>query len=66
VPRAGDRLEFVDPEPVLASVESLPEGVIPLPDRVADPGEGGLPTVPRPRDEPGSVSSLRKKRDRPN
>ncbi len=59
VPRIPDQLEFVDPEPVLASVEQpLPDGVIPI-------NDGGLPGVPPPRTEPGSVSPLRRKRDRP-
>jgi hypothetical protein len=64
--KVSDKVEFEDPEPVLATVEvppPLPDGVTPISERRR------LPGVPRPRKEaePGSVSPLRKRppRDRP-
>jgi hypothetical protein len=53
-----DKVQFEDPEPVLATVEIPP----PLPDGVTPIGER-LPGVPRPRTEtePGSISPLRKR-----
>jgi hypothetical protein len=57
--RIPDQVEFVDPEPVLATVEiqpPLPDGVVPI----AEKYDSGLPGVPRPRAEPGSISPLRK------
>jgi hypothetical protein len=67
--RIPDQVEFVDPEPVLASVDmqpQFPEGVVPIGEKF----DSGLPGVPRPRTEPGSgtISPLRKKRprDRPS
>jgi hypothetical protein len=58
--RIADKVEFEDPEPVLATVEMqprLPEGVTPI------GGKQSLPGVPRPREEaePGSVTPLRKR-----
>ncbi len=58
--RIPDRLEFEDPEPVLATVDlhpRLPDGVTPIGERT------DLPGVPRPRTEPepGSVTPLRKR-----
>jgi hypothetical protein len=60
-------VEFEEPEPMLASVDiqpPLPDGVIPI----AEKYDSGIPGVPRPRPEPGSVSPIRKRppRDRPN
>ncbi len=65
--RVPDQVEFEDPEPVLASVDiqpPLPDGVI----SIAEKYDSGLPGVPKPRPEPGSVSPIRKRnrRDRPN
>jgi hypothetical protein len=67
--RIPDQVEFEDPEPVLATVETerrLPEGVVPI----GEKQESALPGVPRPRTEgaSGSVTPLRKKppRDRPS
>jgi hypothetical protein len=65
--RVPDQVEFEDPEPMLASVDiqpPLPDGVIPI----AGKYDSGLPGVPKPRPEPGSVSPIRKRppRDRPN
>jgi Family of unknown function (DUF6350) len=56
--RIPDKVEFEDPEPVLATVDLQP----PLPDGVTPIGEK-LPGVPRPRTEaePGSVTPLRKR-----
>jgi hypothetical protein len=64
--RIPDKVEFEDPEPVLAAVDlqaPLPDGVTPIGDKPQ------LPGVPRPRKETdaGSVTPLRKRppRNRP-